>query len=220
LERIIGGDSLPPLPSYSIKLESAPPGAEVLLDGKSAGVAPATITLNDEKIHELVFRLEGHKEEKRTVDRNTDATLKIDLVPEAGAMGFLRYSGRYPVTIISDGKALKGNPIELPAGKYSLTIRTRKGAFIRSTRTVEIVAGETATLNEPPMGFLSIRAQPSNARVSIDGERYDDALPINNLPIQAGNHVIQFNWEAQGKRLSKTVTISTGQKESIFGVPE
>jgi serine/threonine protein kinase len=208
------------LSPYSINLESTPPGAEILLDGKSAGVAPATITLTDEKIHELVFRLEGHKEEKRTVDRNTDAALKIQLEPEAGMVGFLRYSGRYPVTIISEGKALKGNPIELPAGKYSITIRTRKGAVIRSTRTVEIISGETATITEPPMGFLSIRAQPSNARVSIDGERYDDALPINNLPIQAGNHVIQFNWETQGKRLSKTVNISAGQKESIFGVPE
>ena len=97
-------------------METTPPGAEVILDGKPAGVAPTTINLSDEKVHELVFRLAGHTEEKRTIDRNTDPALKIAMVSEASSIGFLRYTGRYPVTILNAGKALKGNPIELPAG--------------------------------------------------------------------------------------------------------
>ncbi len=116
------------------------------------------------------------------------------------------------------GKALKGNPIELPAGTYNLTIRARKGAFIRTTRKVEIVSGETATIAEPAMGSLTVTAQPSACRVSIDGE-FVDETPIRDLPVQAGNHVIQFNWKT-GERLNKNVSVSAGQNGKIFGVPE
>jgi hypothetical protein len=219
LEPVSSPEKPPSLESYSINMETTPPGAEVLMDGKSLGASPTTVTLSDTKLHELIIRLEGYNEEKRTVDRNTDAALKIQLTPVAAANGFLRYSGRYPVTISSDGKALKGSPIELPAGTYNITIRARKGAFIRSTRKVEIAAGETATITEPPMGKLTVKAIPSNCRISIDGEYVDD-VPIQELPVQAGAHVIQFNWPAQGKKLNKTVNISAGEGESLFGEPE
>ncbi|HEY7161453.1 MAG TPA: PEGA domain-containing protein, partial [Acidobacteriota bacterium] len=132
--------------------------------------------------------------------------------------GFVNYSGRYPVAIYSDGKALKV-PIELPPGSYTLTVRARKGAFIRMTRKVDVVPGETATIAEPSMGTLTVKANPSNCRISIDGEYVDD-VPILQLPIQTGTHVIQFNWPAQGKKLNKTVNISAGEGESLFGEPE
>ncbi len=74
------GTSTPAVTAYAISLETTPPGAEVILDGKPAGVAPTTINLSDEKVHELVFRLAGHTEEKRTIDRNTDPALKIAMV--------------------------------------------------------------------------------------------------------------------------------------------
>ncbi len=209
-----------PVPAtvFSIALESTPPGAEVLLDGQAAGTTPAKINLPDEKLHELVLRLAGYKEEKRTIDQNTDSKLSIQLQSEATA-GFVRYSGRYPVTIFNEGKALKGNPIELMPGSYTLTIRARKGAYIRVTRNVDVVSGETATISEPAMGELTVKANPSNCRISIDGEYVDDT-PIFNLPVQAGSHVIQFNWQTQGKRLNKTITISAGRGETIFGEPE
>ncbi|MCI0444727.1 protein kinase [bacterium] len=202
---------------YYIALSSTPAGAEVLLDGQSQGTTPGKIKLADEKVHEIILRLSGYKEEKRTIDRNTDPKLTIQLEPEVTA-GFVKYSGRYPVTIYSDGKALK-TPIELPPGSYNLTIRARKGAFIRMTRKVDVVSGETATITDPAMGKLTVKANPSNCRISIDGEYVDD-VPILALPVQAGKHVVQFNWPAQGKKLNKTISISAGEGESLFGEPE
>jgi hypothetical protein len=203
--------------AYEISVSTSPDGAEFLLDGQPQGTTPGKINLNDDKLHELIVRHQGYKEEKRTIDRNTDQKLSIQLEPEVTA-GFVKYNGRYPVSIYSDGKALKV-PIELAPGSYNLTVRARKGAFIRMTRKVDVVSGETTTITEPSMGTLTVKANPSNCRISIDGEYVDD-VPILQLPVQAGTHVIQFNWPAQGKKLNKTVNISAGEGESLFGEPE
>lgn len=211
---------LPPPPqptAYEIAVSTSPEGAEFLLDGQSQGTTPGKINLTNEKTHELIVRLAGYKEEKRTIDRNTDPKLSIQLESEV-SVGFVKYNGRYPVSISNDGKALKV-PIELPPGSYTLTIRARKGAFIRMTRKVDVSAGETTTITEPSMGTLTVKANPSNCRISIDGEYVDD-VPILQLPVQTGTHVIQFNWPAQGKKLNKTVNISAGEGESVFGEPE
>ena len=208
----------PPQPgAYQIELSTTPAGAEVLLDGQPAGTTPNKVNLADNKVHEIILRLSGYKEEKRTIDRNTDPKLSIPLESEVAA-GLVNYSGRYSVTIYSDGKALK-TPIELSPGSYTFTIRARKGAFIRMTRKVDVVSGETATITEPAMGKLTVKANPSNCRISIDGEYVDD-VPILALPVQTGTHVIQFNWPAQGKKINKTVNISAGEGESLFGEPE
>jgi serine/threonine protein kinase len=195
----------PPQPNaYVIAVSTSPDGAEFLLDGQSQGATPGKINLSDDKTHELI-------------DRNTDPKLSIPLESEVTA-GFVNYNGRYPVSISSDGKALKV-PIELPPGSYTLTIRARKGAFIRMTRKVDVTSGETTTITEPSMGTLTVKANPSNCRISIDGEYVDD-VPILQLPVQTGTHVVQFNWPAQGKKLNKTVNISAGEGESLFGEPE
>jgi hypothetical protein len=84
---------------------------------------------------------------------------------------------------------------------------------------VEVKPGETVTVKGPPMGSINIKAQPSNCKISIDGE-FVDVSPITNLAIQAGNHTILFDWERLGKTLNKEVTISAGGSQSVTGVPE
>jgi len=133
--------------------------------------------------------------------------------------GFVKYTGKYPITVYTGGKALRGNPIELDAGVYTLSFRSKKDAFIRFSQKVEVKAGETTVVKGPSMGTISIKAIPSNCKISIDGE-FVDVAPIQSLAIQSGNHMIQFNWETVGKTLNKEVTVSDGQTQTVTGVPE
>ncbi|HSP07473.1 MAG TPA: PEGA domain-containing protein, partial [Acidobacteriota bacterium] len=202
----------------AIRVESTPAGAEVLLDGQPAGNTPAQITLNDGKKHDLVVRQEGYQEDKRTIDRTAGDTLTVTL-QQAAVPGLVRYLFSYPVAVYSGGKVIKGNPLSLPPGTYTLTFRGRSPAYIRYTRTVTVVSGETATVSQPRMGKITVKANPSNCKISIDGE-YVDETPIFDLPIQEGSYMVQFNWPALGKKLSKPVAISPDESVSVVGVPE
>ena len=201
-----------------IQVESTPAGAEVLLDGQPSGVTPARISLNDNKKHELIVRQEGYQEDKRSIDRTAEDTLSV-VLQQAAEPGLVRYLFSYPVAVYSAGKVIKGNPISLPPGSYTLTFRGRTPAYIRFSRTVTVVSGETVTIGQPAMGKVTIKANPSNCRISIDGEYVDEA-PIFSLPIQAGSYMVQFNWPALGKILSKPVTISPDESVNVVGVPE
>jgi serine/threonine protein kinase len=201
-----------------IKIESTPPGATLLMDGQEAGITPAQIALPDDNPHQLALQLSGFQPVTQTIDADTGATLSFQLQVEE-PKGTLSYSGQYPVTIFSKGKALKGNTLQLDPGTYKLTFKAKQKAYINFTRTVELKGGDTKIISAPPMGILTVKANPSNCKISIDGDVVDDA-PIFNLPVQSGNHVIRFNWVKMGKTLDKAVEIPQGQTVSITGVPD
>jgi hypothetical protein len=201
-----------------IQIESTPPGATVVMDGQEAGVTPAQIALPDDNPHQLDLQLPGYQPISQTIDAETGETLSFQLQVEE-QKGTLSYAGQYPVTIFSQGKAVRGNTLQLPPGTYKLTFKTKKGAYINFTRTVEIKAGDTKIVSAPPMGSLNVKANPSNCKISINGEVVDDA-PIFNLPVQAGNHRIRFNWVKMGKTLDRTVVIPQSETVTVTGVPD
>ena len=132
--------------------------------------------------------------------------------------GTVRYSGDYPVSLFVNGKASRGNQLSLPAGTYTISVRAKTNAFIRLSKQVEVHPGQTTTIQQPAMGILNIKANPSNCKISIDGDFVDDA-PIFNLPVQSGRHTILFNWDKLSKRLTKDVQVEADQTDTIMGVP-
>jgi hypothetical protein len=69
------------------------------------------------------------------------------------------------------------------------------------------------------MGTIKVIAQPSNCKISIDGE-FIDLAPIVNFPISTGDHTIGFNWEKLGKKRSKSTTIDAGATSTVTASSE
>jgi serine/threonine protein kinase len=201
-----------------IHVTSVPPGATVQMDGQAAGQTPADLKVADEKTHEIVLKLEGHQDVTQTIDHSSNSNVNIVLQAVA-TPGYLKFSGSGRIVVLSGSKVLKGNPIELEPGTHKLTFRAGKDTYIRFTKTVEIKSGETTVVRGPEMGKITIKAIPSNCKISINGE-FIDVAPIMNLPIQEGNHTITFNWDTLGKKQTKTVSIDAGGSETVTGVPE
>jgi serine/threonine protein kinase len=198
-----------------LKIESTPPGAELTLDGESAGMTPAEINVSNDKPHELIAELEGYQDIKQTIDNTTTSPVDLQFEPTIQP-GSVRYSGRYRISIINQGKTLKGNPVELSPGAYTLTFKSRQNAYITFTRKVEIESGKTITIQEPAMGKLTVKAAPSNCKVYLNGDYLDD-VPIFGFPVQAGTHVVQFTWPALGKKLSTRISISANDTQTVVG---
>jgi len=158
----------PQVPVHVIKVDSQPAGASVLLDGQDSGKTPAEVKISDDKQHDLALQLDGYQPVKQTVDAKSPETVNLSLAPLV-VKGYVKFAGQYPVTIFASGKALKGNPVELDPGTYTLSFRAKKTAVLRFSQKVEVKPGETVTVKGPAMGSINIKAQPSNCKISIDG---------------------------------------------------
>jgi hypothetical protein len=162
--------------------------------------------------------MQGYETVKQTINESTPQQWAIQLNP-LPQEGFVQYVGKYPVTVLLAGKPLKGDPVSLPAGTHKLTFLSTKKAYIRLTRTVEVKPGETITVRGPEMGSLTIKANPSNCKIFLNGE-FIDYPPIFNLPVQAGNHTLLFNWEKTGKKQTRPIVVLADTNENVTAVQE
>lgn len=204
--------------AHKIQVETIPAGAVLSMDGDEMGTTPVEVVISDDKAHQLKLHLDGYQAVEANIDRQTSSVLTMSL-QEIALPGIVKYTGAYPVTILSGGKPFRTSSISLPPGTYKLTFITKQRAYIRFSKSIEVKAGQTVTVPGPAMGSLSVKANPSNCKISVNGEYLDDA-PIFNMPIQTGTHVIEFHWPKLGTKLNKTVIIQSGQTETVIGIPE
>ena len=93
----------------------------------------------------------------------------------------------------------------LTAGEHELELVNTALGF-RTSRTVTIAAGQTASFTVvPPRGLLSINALPW-AEVWIDGVRVGET-PIGNYSLPIGNHELLFRHPDLGEQ-RKTVAVN------------
>jgi hypothetical protein len=196
-----------------LQIATEPPGARVSIDGTPHGVAPVTVT--NLKVGDHVVTVRGNSGDavNRTVavQEGTVASLLISMTAPGGiAAGWLAISSDVPLQILERGTILgttESPRILLPTGNHELELVNAELGY-RVTRTVQIAAGQTASLAlKPPMGTISINAVPW-AEVSIDGQRVGET-PIGNFAVTIGRHEVLFRHPELGEqRRSVTVGVT------------
>jgi hypothetical protein len=196
-----------------LQIATEPPGARVSIDGTPHGVAPVTVT--NLKVGDHVVTVRGNSGDavNRTVavQEGTVASLLISMTAPGGiAAGWLAISSDVPLQILERGTILgttESPRILLPTGNHELELVNAELGY-RVTRTVQIAAGQTASVAlKPPMGTISINAVPW-AEVSIDGQRVGET-PIGNFAVTIGRHEVLFRHPELGEqRRSVTVGVT------------
>lgn len=148
-----------------------------------------------------------------------------EIAPERPAQiateGTISFSAPFPVKIFN-GKNLvmdtsTNKSQKLPPGNYILTLTSNNKAFIGGfQQTLEVKAGENTVISAPPIGYLSIQANPGDCRITID-ESYEAFTPIVDLPIQAGKHRIFVEWRSLEVEDEVTIEIRENQKTRLRG---
>jgi len=204
----------------SIRLESDPPGAEIVLDGKKTGKkTPETISLASNAVGNVELRLQGYEPQSVTLNDSSPESISKTL-KQIVADGMLVYESSVNVKIFSgknllmDTSATKS--LNLKPGFYNITIMAGDGVLINHTEKIEVKAGENTVVPLPPLGYLSISANPTNCKITID-DKYQDTAPVLDLPIKPGRHRVYVDWPSLDVNDEITIDIQANQKKTLRG---
>jgi tetratricopeptide (TPR) repeat protein len=209
--------AMPKTPALAV--ESEPIGAQVILDGKERGRTPFLAPLDKGK-HEVVLKLEGHREVGTffAMPPDRDLSIRLDLPVGAGTGSRLTLTstpGGSKVAI--DGKEIGITPWsgEIRPGNHKVSVSA--DGFLKEDRVVQVQpsrdADVTFVLNRAPgPGKLHIDTEPPEAVVSIDGQQAGTSPYTGD--VAPGDHVLEVANESY-KTIQQQLSLDPGQQLSL-----
>ena len=198
----------------ALLVETVDPGADVVVDGQSAGFTPLQLNLaaDTRSIRVVDSRSPA---ENATVPRtaNRPATPAGREGRTAGAVaptpqrtGGIRLVVPFDVEVFEGSRRLGSTAtgiISAPAGRHELELVNGRLGY-RARQVVNVTAGQVASvIVSPPNGRLSINALPW-AEVFIGGKSVGET-PLANLTLPLGEHEIIFRHPQLGERRETAV---------------
>jgi len=219
----IRGSASPPADN-AIVVEYARPGADVLVDGRPAGVTPLQLKVDSRTrsirvvSHEASTQTDAEAQDLLPAAADSRAlqtkaeTRAADDLRTAGRpqrSGGLKVSSPFELHVL-EGERLLGSsadgPVVATAGRHELDL-VNSALGYHSRRVVDIKAGQIVSIAvTPPNGSVSINALPW-AAVWIDGNAVGET-PLGNLSISLGEHEIVFRHPDLGERREKAIVRS------------
>ena len=209
--------TLPKTPAVAV--ESEPIGALVILDGKERGRTPFLAPL-DKGRHQLVLKMDGHREVGTdfTMPSDRDLGIRLDLPVGAGTGSRLTLtSAPSGATVTIDGKEIGITPWsgETKPGNHKVSVLSK--GFLKEERIVQVQpsrdADVTFALNrEPGPGRLHVETEPPEAVVAIDGQQVGTSPYTGD--VAPGEHVLEVSNESY-KTIQQQLQLDPGQQLSL-----
>ena len=197
----------------SLRVESQPAGAKVVVDGTDRGVAPVTVADLVPGDHEVLLST-PLASARHVVNVQAGGTASLVAPVTAATVnggpvsGWLVVRSPFSLEIREDGRLIGTSDTDrlmLAAGRHDIQLVSEAMGY-RVTRVINVMPGKVETLKvDLPNGTVSINATPW-AEVWVDGQRVGDT-PIGNLSIPIGPHEVVFRHPQFGeKRHAVSVT--------------
>jgi serine/threonine protein kinase len=206
----------------SLRVESQPAGAKILVDGTDRGVAPVTINDLLPGDHEVVLQTPiASARHVVSVQAGGTASLVTSVASASTAAGpvsgWLMVKAPFALEIREGGTIIgttEADRLMLAAGRHDIELVNEPLGY-RVTRVVQVMPGKVANLAvDLPKGVVNLNATPW-AEVWIDGQRVGET-PIGNLSIPIGSHEVVFRHPQFGeKRHAISVTMSGPTRVSV-----
>lgn len=199
-----------------VKLDSAPAGASVLVDGEAVAQTPANAeVLQGER--QITLRLPGYADWQQTLNIKAGADQdlgQIKLLPAPGGLELASVPSGAAVTL--DGEFQGQTPLTLdinPGSKHRLEIF--KTGYQRYSDTVEMAATardqRTVTL-KANLGEVRFKISPANAVVKINGNSVGKGSVTLSLPAVEQTVEVSLEGYASARR---TVTPRPGLPQQL-----
>ncbi len=195
------------LPGYGkIAISTDPPGAEINVNGKRAGVSPVSVgDLDPGKQARVTIRAKGFASVTKYVgfDKTLDQTLDLKLVasdePQPPEVAEAPKTKDHRGTVLAD-VAIPDKP--KPASK--------------DKEPEDLAPVKTAAPNPNEPGFLVANTQPW-AKVIIDGKDTGKTTPIaprSKISLKPGKHIVTF--VANGKKFNFDIVVKSGEDTRLI----
>lgn len=195
-----------------LRVESDPPGAAVVVDGKPRGVTPVNIEDLTAGRHDVGVTMNGNTQRETVeVKGGKTVTLRTSIY-----QGWLALFSPIDLKLAVDGRAITlddQNRAMLPSGAHQLTVQNRALGY-EHTQSIEIKPGDTTPVSVVlPKTTLSVTTS-SPADVWVDGERVGEA-PIADYPVDIGTRAVLVRSAEHGERHA-TVTATVAPVRVSF----
>jgi hypothetical protein len=218
----IRSQAVPPADT-AVVVEFGRPGADVLVDGRPAGITPLELKVGSRTrsirvvSHEasqpggtapdVLLAVEQPRAPRTNVDARAPDNLRAAVRPQRS--GGIKVSSPFELHVL-EGERLLGSSAEGPvvttAGRHEFDL-VNSALGYRSRRVVDIKPGQIVSLAvTPPNGTVSINAVPW-ADVWIDGNSLGQT-PLGNVSVSLGEHEIVFRHPVLGERREKAIVRS------------
>jgi len=202
----------PPEPARTVRLTSDPAGAAIVLDGKDAGVTPATVTLASGAPGELRLTRRGYAGfvGKVSAEQAKNGTANYRLDPSGSVK--LVATGPYAFQIVEGRTILK--PAEM---RQEITLQGRHTVrlvapeyFLNMPVTLDPTVQALYNVPVPELGTLTVSLQGNwqSCRVQLDGRDLGESL--RDVPVAPGSHEVTVSCIESGQRRSQPVSIQEG----------
>ncbi len=182
----------------SLLVESAPAGAEVLVDGRLLGTTPYTLRTRLTTAGTLEIRMPGYEPQRLpfSLAPRQQGTLSVTLMSAAARTGQLEVVSQPSGSqAFLDGRAIGTTPLtveNLEPGEHSL--RLVLANYRELTRQVAITAGQRTTVEGQLVGLpgsIAISSTPEGATVYLD-EKEQGQTPAVLAEVAAGEHAVRL----------------------------
>ena len=207
-------------PDYGVlQVSSTPSGAEVYLDGdyQPVGTTPFTTRWLAPGKHSLQFRYPSYKSYTADVQVTGDGTTQpftATLQPNFADVTITAPGGA-EIYVNDEHKGTGTWNGHLNAGLY--TIEARKASHRTATQSVEVVAGDTKTIDLPApiprYGSLDVSSRPVGATVSVDGREIGETPDIFS-EVLVGTRTVRLT-KAGCAPVEQQVTIEEGKTATL-----
>jgi CheY-like chemotaxis protein len=194
-----------------LRVESTPEGAEILIDGKSYGETPKTVSGLKPGTHTLTLRSDAGTIIRQITVRGGES----GMVSEAIFNGWIAIFSPIPLNILVDGRPVTltddGRIMTTP-GKHQVEMISEQFKY-RTTETLEVRPGDvTPHTFSLPMGSVHLTA-PDGTEIRVEGEVVG-RMPLEDLSIAIGNREITAVHPLLGER-KVTVEVRHGEVADV-----
>ncbi len=216
----IVGRVAPPAPTTgNLSVNSNPQGAQVVVNGRTAGNTPLNLSLQPGQ-YQLELRLSGYQTISTTVAVRAGQTtpVNVNLVPVVQNGVLQINSNPQGAQVILNGRAVGNTPINVTVqpGQYQLELRL--GGYQSFTAAVSVGNGQTVPVNATLQGLRGSLDIFTNvdARIFINGQEVGQTrggqLRLDNL----NPDTVQIVALAPGYRVVfQDVRIQPGQRQQV-----
>ncbi|HJV48591.1 MAG TPA: serine/threonine-protein kinase [Geothrix sp.] len=209
-------------------VDSTPQGATVVIDEKPLeGVTPLKVRWNQGQTHRLTLTLgkliyaadfgPGEVPSGRAFELKEAATSETRQEPplDPNAPGSLKLAGGFSVRVKVDGKDQgefsPGSKLPLTPGGHRLDLASPRH-YYKDSRTVTIIAGQTATLSLPGLATLTVETFPGTGKVYVDDQDTGIESDGSSVQVAQGRHNVSVRGPKGTKHQAVEITGDKGLK--------